>query len=201
MSSNKQLTKERIAGEREQTSTEPTARPRSTLSSGSDSRPPSGSRTRSPHVPEQVAPVEVPNLGDVVTPGVLPHDPLRRPPEPSPTRRRKIDWQLVNTRTFRARVAVLRDVLNDDRTPDCHKLVCAQERIENFDDEDELLNRLQSLETKDDPPPGSPEERDRHDEIKMLIAEALMRRTLLYCDVNFPGENAMNFFRGSGVAC
>jgi len=89
----------------------------------------------------------------------------------------------MNTWTFRARVAVLRKILNDDSAPDYLKLVCAQEKIENFIDEDELLNRLQSLEIKDDPPPGSPEERGRHDEIQMLIAQALMTRTLLYSEV------------------
>jgi len=111
------------------------------------------------------------------------------------TSRRNIDWQLLYTRTFRARVAVLREIVNDDTSPDYFKLLCAQERIGNFDDEDKLLKRLQSLDTKDEPPPGSPEERDRLDELKMLVAEALMRRTLLYCDVNFPGEDVINLPR------
>ena len=79
---------------------------------------------------------------------------------------------------------MLREIVNDDTSPDYFKLLCAQERIGNFDDEDKLLKRLQSLDTKDEPPPGSPEERDRLDELKMLVAEALMRRTLvLRCEL------------------
>jgi len=63
------------------------------VGSGSDSRPPRGSRSRSPHVPELVVPVQVLNLVDVVTPGVLPQFPLHQPPQSSSRRPDKIDWR------------------------------------------------------------------------------------------------------------
>jgi len=195
MFSNKRLTCPRC--DQELNSTEPTARPWSTRSSCSDSRPPGGSRSRSPHVPEQYAPIQVSILSNVVTPGVLPHEQNRRQIDwqRQTTSRCKIDWQFVNTRTIRARIAVLKQIVNHDTFIDHFKLLCVQGRMESFNDEDELLNRLQSLDTHPEFPPDSPQEREILEELKILVAEALQRRALLFGDVNIPGEDVINLPR------
>ena len=99
-----------------------------------------------------------------------------------------IDWFQMNRRTEMARAAVLRNMLKDDGMSDAYKLVCVGEKMENFDDENELLDRLQSLETKDDLPPCSLEERSRLNDVKRLIAKVLMKRALVYSGAEIPGD-------------
>jgi len=180
------LTEVQIAGEQEQTFPEQTAQSRSRRPSGSGSRPPRGSRSRSPPVPKQASPAEVPTVADVVRLDVSPHIPLRQPPQRSTLEGSWIDWERMERQTQTKRVAVLRNILNDPRTGDSYKMLCVGEKMENFADEDELLSRLHFLETRDLPPPGTPEEHDRKIQVKSLFAEALMTRTLLYHDVSNP---------------
>ena len=179
-SSNEQLTKEQIAGEQEQTFTEQAAKSRSRRPSGSGSRPPRGSRSRSPPVPKRASPAEVPTVPDVIRPDVSPQARVPQPPQRSMLGGSWIDWDAMDRGTQTRRVAVLRNILNDPRTYDSYKMLCVGEKMENFENEDELLSRLQYLETRDLPPPGTPEEHDRKIQVAMLFDQALMMRTLLY---------------------
>ena len=55
--------------------------------------------------------------------------------------------------------------------------------MENFESEDELLERLHDAETKDLPPPDTPEDKERKIQVKALFSELLTMRSSLYRDV------------------
>ena len=126
-------------------------------------------------------------MADVVHPDV--------PPQPIPTlqpRQRStlsgswIDWDDLHRQTEKKRVALLRNILNDERMSDSFKMLMVGEKWENFENEDELLSRLQDAETRDLPPPGTPEEHERKMQVKMLTDEMMFMRTLLYHSVSNP---------------
>ena len=188
MSSNEQLTKEKIAGEQKQTFSEPTARSRSMRSSGSDARPPRGIRSRSPPVPKQAAPVQIQSPASLQSPAVLSRAPWDQPPQPWSAKDHMIDWPQMNRQTALARVAVLRNMLDKNGMSDRVKLIRVGEKMEHFDIEDVLLDQLEYLETKDGLPPESLEEHNRQNDVKMLIAEGPLTRTLLYSGVEIPGD-------------
>jgi len=52
-----------------------------------------------------------------------------------------------------------------------------------FENEDELLCRLQNAETKDLPPPDTPEDKERKIQVKALFSEMIKMRSLLYRDI------------------
>ena len=97
-----------------------------------------------------------------------------------------IDWHALRLQTERNRVAVLRNILNDQHTSDSFKLLLVGEKWDNFESEDELLSRLQYAETRDLPPPDTSEDNERKIQVKMLFNEMLMTRALLYHDISNP---------------
>jgi len=182
------LTEVPIAGQQQQASPEQTAESRSRWPSGYPFRPPGRSRSRSRPVPKQASPARVPTLADVVHPDVsrrplIPMDQLRQRPTLSGS---WIDWDDLNRQTEKKRVALLRNILNDERMSDSFKMLVVGEKWENFESEDELMSRLQYAETEDLPPPGTPEEHERKEQVKMLTAEMMFMRTLLYHSVSNP---------------
>jgi len=116
----------------------------------------------------------------VIRPDVSPQARAPQPPQQALGYSR-IDWAEMDRETQQKRVAVLRKILNDPRiSSDSFKMLLVGEKMDNFQQEDELLERIQGLEATDLPPPGTPQEHNRKIQVAMLLEELLMTRTLLY---------------------
>ena len=126
------------------------------------------------------SPAEVPAVPAVIRPDVSPQARAPQPPQQALGYSR-IDWAEMGRETQQKRVAVLRKILNDPReSSDSFKMLLVGEKMDNFQQEDELLQRIQGLEATDLPPPGTPHEHNRKIQVAMLLEELLMMRTLLY---------------------
>jgi len=152
------------------------------VSSGSTFRPPGRSRSRSPPFPKRASPAEVPAVPAVIRPDVSRIDWAGMGLRPQQALGySRIDWAEMGRETQQKRVAVLQEILNDPRiSSDSFKMLLVGEKMDNFQQEDELLRRIQGLEATDLPPPGTPQEHNRKIQVAMLLEELLMTRTLLY---------------------
>jgi len=152
------------------------------VSSGSTFRPPGRSRSRSPPFPKRASPAEVPAVPAVIRPDVSRIDWAGMGLRPQQALGySRIDWAEMGRETQQKRVAVLQEILNDPRiSSDSFKMLLVGEKMDNFQQEDELLRRIQGLEATDLPPPGTPQEHNRKIQVAVLLEELLMTRTLLY---------------------
>ena len=182
-----QLKEVPVAGEQQASISEPTAETRSREPSGSNCRPPRRSRSRSPVFEKLQLPTLTATWVNFST-GSRRQDQILIPV----IRKRPrcmlegfwIDWDTLKKWTELNRVIMLKKILNDQEASDAFKLYCVNQKVEDFDHEDDLLERLQDAETKDFPPPDTPEDKERKIQVKALFSELLTMRSSLYHDVS-----------------
>jgi len=179
-----QLKEVPVAGEQQASISEPTAESRSRGPSGSNCRPPRRSRSRSPVFEKQQLPTMTATWVNFSTEiGCKILIPVLKQRPRCMMEGFWIDWDTLKKWTELNRVIMLRKILNNQETADSFKLWCVNEKMEHFESEDELLERLQDAETRDLPPPDTPEDKERKIQVKALFSELLTMRSRLYRDV------------------
>ena len=86
------------------------------------------------------------------------------------------EWEIARKK----RVQVLQHILNHPTHNDGHKLFMVEERMENFELEDESVRRLKELQAEPPPAPGSDEARVRRQNINEHVMKLFMMDHLVY---------------------
>jgi len=179
-----QLTEMPVAGEQQASNSESTAESRSKRPSDSKCRPPRRSRSRSREFMRlQLPTVPATWVNFSTEPGKQLLIPVVKGRPRCMMDGCWIDWDTLKKWTEVTRVTMLRRILINEETCDSFKLWCVNEKMGLFENEDELLCRLQNAETKDLPPPDTPEDKERKIQVKALFSEMIKMRSLLYRDI------------------
>ena len=91
-----------------------------------------------------------------------------------------IDWDALEVWTEVNRVFMLRNILSDPKLPDSFKLWLVNQKSQDFEDENKPLKPFRDAETKDLPPPDTPEDNERKIQVKALFSELLKMHKALY---------------------
>jgi len=91
-----------------------------------------------------------------------------------------IDWDTLEKTTDSRRVFTLRKILSCQKTPDSFKLLLVNQKSQGFEKENMLLKLLRDADTKDLPPPDTPEDDGRKIKVQDLFAQCVKMHKILY---------------------
>lgn len=91
-----------------------------------------------------------------------------------------IEWPLWHNATDATRINVLKSILDNPSTDNKHKIFLVGERLENFQHEDQTVQRIKDLEKLPKYEKGTPEYEQTQSQLMECMMELVMMKALVY---------------------